>query len=264
MERMASSRSFPFERALITGASSGIGETMARLLLQAGVPVVAVARRRDRLDALASYGDVEVLAADLGTVEGVSAVAERVAATQSGVDLVVNNAGFGTSGWFHDQDPDRLASEIELNITALTRLSHAALATMIPRGRGHLLNVSSVASFQPGPKLAVYSATKAYVTSLSEALHEECRGTGVKVTALCPGLTKTEFQSVSNTEGYETQFPAMAWTDVDLVARTGLADVAKGRAVSVPGVLYKTLVSTSQVTPGFLSRRLGGLVMKRR
>jgi short-subunit dehydrogenase len=86
----------------------------------------------------------------------------------------------------------------------------------------------------------------------------------VKVTALCPGLTKTEFQSVSNTEGYETQFPAMAWTDVDLVARTGLADVAKGRAVSVPGVLYKTLVSTSQVTPGFLARRLGGLVMKRR
>jgi uncharacterized protein len=264
MERMAASRSFPFQRALITGASSGIGETMARLLLQAGVPVVAVARRRDRLDALAAYGDVEVLTADLGTMDGVSAVAERIAATQSGVDLVVNNAGFGTSGWFHDQEPDRLASEIELNITALTRLSHAALATMIPRGRGHLLNVSSVASFQPGPKLAVYSATKAYVTSLSEALHEECRGTGVKVTALCPGLTKTEFQSVSNTEGYETQFPAMAWTDVELVARTGLSDVAKGRAVSVPGVLYKTLVSTSQVTPGFLARRLGGLVMKRR
>jgi len=126
------------------------------------------------------------------------------------------------------------------------------------------LNVSSVASFQPGPKLAVYAATKAYVTNLTEALHEECRGTGVKVTALCPGLTKTEFQSISNTEGYEAQFPAMAWTDVDLVARTGLDDVAKGRAVSVPGVLYKTMVSTSQVTPGFLSRRVSGLLMKRR
>jgi short-subunit dehydrogenase len=110
----------------------------------------------------------------------------------------------------------------------------------------------------------VYSATKAYVTSLTQALHEECRGTGVKVTALCPGLTKTEFQSVSNTEGYEAQFPAVAWTDVDMVARTGLSDAARGRAVSVPGLLYKTLVSTSQVTPGFLSRRVGGLVMKRR
>lgn len=261
---MATTRSYPFERALITGASSGIGESMARMLLKAGIPVVAVARRRDRLDALASFGEVEVLVADLGTPAGVAAVADRIGNTQSVVDLVVNNAGFGTSGWFHDQDPERLAAEIELNITALTRLSHAALANMIPRGRGHLLNVSSVASFQPGPKLAVYSATKAYVTSLSEALHEECRGTGVKVTALCPGLTKTEFQTVSNTESYEAQFPAMVWTDVELVARTGLADVAKGRALSVPGALYKTLVSTSQVTPGFLARRLGGLVMKRR
>lgn len=255
---------YPFQRALVTGASSGIGERMAEMLLEAGVPVVAVARRRERLERLGEYGDVEVLTADLGTSEGVAAVTGRVSSSEHPVDLVVNNAGFGTSGWFHEQDADRFASEIDLNITALTRLSHAALATMIPRGRGYLLNVSSVASFQPGPKLAVYAATKAFVTNLTEALHEECRGTGVKVTALCPGLTKTEFQSVSNTEGYEAQFPAMAWTDVDLVARTGLADVAKGRAVSVPGVLYKTVVSTSQVTPGFLSRRVSGLLMKRR
>lgn len=255
---------YPFQRALVTGASSGIGERMSEMLLGAGVSVVAVARRRERLEQLAAHGEVEVLAADLGTPEGVADVVRRVESDERPVDLVVNNAGFGTSGWFHEQDPDRFASEIELNITALTRLSHAALATMIPRGRGYLLNVSSVASFQPGPKLAVYAATKAYVTNLTEALHEECRGTGVKVTALCPGLTKTEFQSVSNTQGYEAQFPAMAWTDVDLVARTGLADVAKGRAVSVPGVLYKTMVSTSQVTPGFLSRRVSGALMKRR
>lgn len=261
---MAPSNSFPFRRALVTGASSGIGEAMSRQLLQAGVPVVAVARRRERLEQLRSHGEVEVLAADLGQADGVAAVAQRIAADAAPVDLVVNNAGFGTSGWFHEQDPNRFAAEVDLNITALTRLAHAALATMIPRGRGYLMNVSSVASFQPGPKLAVYSATKAYVTSLTEALHEECRGTGVKVTALCPGLTKTEFQSISNTQGYETQFPALAWTDVEMVARTGLADVARGRALSVPGVVYKTLVSTSQVTPGFVARRLGGLVMKRR
>lgn len=253
-----------FQRALVTGASSGIGEAMARQLLQNGVPVVAVARRRDRLEQLREHGDVEVLVADLGTDAGVSAVVARVADDERRVDLVVNNAGFGTSGWFHEQDADRFADEIELNITALTRLSHAALAAMIPRGHGYLMNVSSVASFQPGPKLAVYSATKAYVTSLTQALHEECRGTGVKVTALCPGLTKTEFQSISNTERYETQFPALAWTDVEMVARTGLADVARGRALSVPGVLYKTMVSTSQVTPGFLTRRVSGLLMKRR
>lgn len=255
---------YPFQRALVTGASSGIGECMARQLLQAGIPVVAVARRQERLAALGEHGEVEVLAADLGTDAGVSAVTARIADDERPVDLVVNNAGFGTSGWFHEQDADRFADEIELNITALTRLSHAALAAMIPRGNGYLMNVSSVASFQPGPKLAVYSATKAYVTSLTQALHEECRGTGVKVTALCPGLTKTEFQSISNTEGYETQFPALAWTDVEMVARTGLADVARGRAVSVPGVLYKTMVSTSQVTPGFLTRRVSGLLMKRR
>ena len=264
MGPMAASKKLPFQRALVTGASSGIGECMARQLLNAGIPVVAVARRRDRLEQLSGHGDVEVLAADLGRPEGVAAVVERIAREGEAVDLVVNNAGFGTSGWFHEQDPDRLASEIELNITALTRLSHAALATMIPRGRGYLLNVSSVASFQPGPKLAVYAATKAYVTSLTEALHEECRGTGVNVTALCPGLTKTEFQSVSNTEGYEAQFPALAWTDVELVARAGLSDVARGRALSVPGALYKAVVSTSQVTPGFLSRRVSGLLMTRR
>jgi len=261
---MAASKNFPFQRALVTGASSGIGECMARLLLQDGVPVVAVARRRERLEQLSAFGDVEVLAADLGRPDGLAAVAQRIASESDAVDLVVNNAGFGTSGWFHEQDADRFAAEIDLNITALTRLSHTALATMIPRGRGHLLNVSSVASFQPGPKLAVYAATKAYVTSLTEALHEECRGTGVKVTALCPGLTKTEFQSVSNTEGYEAQFPALAWTDVEMVARTGLTDVARGRALSVPGALYKAMVSASQVTPGFLSRRVSGLLMSRR
>ena len=102
------------------------------------------------------------------------------------IDLLVNNAGFGTSGAFHELDPDRLDDEIAVNVRALTRLSRAALGVMVPRGRGFLLNVSSVASFQPAPRLAVYAATKAYVTNLTESLHEEMRGTGVHVTALCP------------------------------------------------------------------------------
>ena len=161
---------------------------MVGLLADAGVSVVVVARRADRLHELASrHGGIEVLVADLTTPEGQEAVAERIGATDEPIELVVNNAGFGTNGDFHDLDADRLAAEIELNVAALTRLSHAALATMIPRRRGWLLNVSSVASFQPAPQLAVYAATKAYVTSLTESLHEEARPHGVHVSALCPG-----------------------------------------------------------------------------
>ena len=148
-----------------------------------------------------------MLVADLATDAGQAAVVDRIADDERPIDLVVNNAGFGTSGAFHELDPDRLAEEIEVNVAALTRLSHAALSVMMPRGRGWLLNVSSVASFQPAPQLAVYAATKAYVTSLTESLHEEARGSGVHVTALCPGLTRTEFQRVSNTQHYSERVP---------------------------------------------------------
>lgn len=254
---------YPFTSALITGASSGIGESMANLLGQAGVPTVLVARREDRLNALAErYVGFEVLVADLNDPSGLALVAERVASTDKPVDLVVNNAGFGTSGMFHELDPDRLHDEIGLNIQALTRLAHAALHAMRLRGRGYLLNVSSVASFQPAPKLAVYAATKAYVTNLSESLHEEARGSGVHVTALCPGLTRTEFQSVSNSEAYASSYPSFAWLDADDVAAAGLADVAKGRALSIPGALYKGLSIATGVTPRGLTRQLSRLVQR--
>ncbi|MFZ4812792.1 MAG: SDR family NAD(P)-dependent oxidoreductase [Ilumatobacteraceae bacterium] len=253
----------PFRSALVTGASSGIGEAIVRILGDAGIPQVIVARREDRLRELAEhYARVEVLAADLGTAEGVAAVVARIERTDSPIDLVVNNAGFGTSGDFHLIDSDRLDGEIQLNIAALTRISRAALGVMVPRGSGYLLNVSSVASFQPAPKLAVYAATKAYVTSLTESLHEEVRATGVKVTALCPGLTRTEFQSVSNTESYATQYPSFAWLTADEVARGGLHDVAKGKALSVPGVIYKGLAVVTGVSPRGLTRRLSSLVQR--
>lgn len=236
---------------------------MVRLLGEAGIPQVIVARRADRLQVLADrFDDVEVMAADLTTAEGVDAVVRRITDPDAGVDLVVNNAGFGSSGKFYTIDPDRLGDEIALNVAALTRISRAALGVMIPRRRGFLLNVSSVASFQPAPKLAVYAATKAYVTSLTESLHEEVRGTGVHVTALCPGLTRTEFQSVSNSDSYAEQYPSMAWMSPDEVAETGLRDVAKGRALSVPGALYKAMVTASSVTPRGIARRLAGLVQR--
>jgi uncharacterized protein len=260
---MVGQMTYPFASALVTGASSGIGEAMVRELGAAGVPQVVVARRADRLAALADeFAGIEVLVADLTMAAGVAAVCERVADDTRRIDLVVNNAGFGTSGLFNELDADRLDREIQLNVSALTRISHAALAAMAPRRRGYLLNVSSVASFQPAPKLAVYAATKAYVTSLCESLHEEMRGAGVHVTALCPGLTRTEFQSVSNTDSYADQYPSFAWMGAEQVARDGLRDVAKGKAVSVPGVIYKGMAGTVGVLPRGVLRRLSGLVQR--
>ncbi len=258
-----SASSLPFTSALVTGASSGIGEAMVEVLGEAGIPTVIVARRRDRLDELAArFEHIEVLDADLTTADGLAAVAARVADAALPIDLLVNNAGFGTSGDFHELDVDRLDREVQLNIAALTRLTHTALAAMIPRGRGYVLNVSSVASFQPAPKLAVYAATKAYVTSLTESLHEEVRGTGVHVTALCPGLTRTEFQSVSNSDSYAGQYPTFAWLEAREVAQAGLDDVARGKALSVPGLLYKGMVTGSSVMPRGLARRLASLVQR--
>jgi len=255
--------SLPFPSALVTGASSGIGEELTRQLVAAGADVVVVARRAERLETLAAeLAGIEVLTADLSTRTGQDAVAARIADADRPVDLVVNNAGFGTSGAFHELDPDRLADEVEVNVAAVTRLSHAALAVMAPRRRGWLLNVASVAGFQPAPRLAVYAATKAYVVSLSESLHQEAAGAGVHVSVLCPGLTKTEFQAVSNTSHYQSSFPEFAWTTVEEVATAGLQGVAKGRAIIVPGVFYKTMVGAGSVTPRWLKRALSGVVQR--
>lgn len=257
---------YPFGTALVTGASSGIGEALARRLARAGVDLVIVARRTERLEALASElsgVQVEVLGADLTDAGGLERVAGRVADERRRIDLLVNNAGFGSGGPFVDIDPDRLDAEIALNVAALTRLSHAALSVMVPRRRGWLLNVSSVASFQPAPELAVYAATKAYVTSFTESLHAELRGSGVRVSALCPGLTRTEFQQVSGTTRFENQFPDFVWTDPDAVADDGLAAVAAGRAIAVPGILYKGLVAVSGVTPRPVARRLSSIIRRR-
>jgi short-subunit dehydrogenase len=256
---------YPFRRALVTGASSGIGREIAEQLGAAKVELVVVARREDRLrDLAARFPGTEVIVADLTTPEGVKNVVDRIGdPTRPEIDLVVNNAGFGTSGHMHRLDPDRLSREIRLNVEALTRIMHAAIVSMVPRGIGYVLNVSSVASFQASPGLAVYSATKAYVTSLTEGVSEELRHSGVRVTALCPGLTKTEFQSISNTSGLATQFPDFVWTAVPMVARAGLRAVAKGQTIVVPGALYKVLVGFSTMIPRGLSRKITRIITRR-
>lgn len=234
-----------------------------RRLAAAELPTVVVARRGDRLEALADeLPGLTVCTADLADADDLERVAGIVASAEAPVDLVVNNAGFGTSGAMHELDVERLQREIAVNVMALTRLSHAALRAMIARRRGWLLNVGSVAGFQPAPRLAVYSATKAYVNHLSESLHEEAKGAGVKVTALCPGLTKTEFQAISNTESYQSKYPRWVWMTADDVAAAALRDVVRGRALSVPGGIYKAISFASAVTPRAVLRRVAGLVQR--
>jgi short-subunit dehydrogenase len=248
--------------ALITGASVGIGEQFSRQLAERGYDVVLVARDRARLDALAKEieggdGHAEVLAADLTDPDQLAAVEARVRT----VDLLVNNAGFGTFGPLHTLDIDIEAREVNLNIVALVRLTHAAAVAMVERGRGGILNVSSLAGFQPGPSNATYSATKAFVTSFTQAVHEELKGTGVSVTALCPGFTHTEFQERANAPASDV--PGFMWQDAPEVARAGLDGVAKNRAVVIPGATNKIMGNLSSVTPHAITRRVGALVLKR-
>lgn len=257
---MPSTRSHPWTSALVTGASSGIGRDLARQLGAAGVPTVAVARRGDRLAELAAeHPSIEPLVADLGTAAGVAVVAERAAA----VDLLVNNAGFGIEGDFADVTATDHQRMIDLNVSALVALTRAAVEPMRVRRRGWILQVSSMASFQPGPTAATYSATKAFVTSLSEALHEELRGTGVVVTASCPGFTRTEFHEVSGSAS-TSSVPAFAWLSSELVARSALRACAAGHALDVPGVTYKGLAAVSGSLPRFVVRRMVGLGAKAR
>jgi uncharacterized protein len=254
---------FPWKSALLTGASAGIGEAMAEQLGAAGIPTVVVARRFDRLEALAAkYLSITPLAADLQSDEGWATVEGHLRLHP--VELLINNAGFGTSGEFVDIDIDRSVGEIELNVVSLVRLTRVAAETMKAAGRGWVLNVSSVAGFQSSPNLAVYAATKAFVTSFSEGIATELSPHGVKVTTLCPGLTKTEFQSVSNTTGFEAQFPDWLWATAETVAKAGLRDCAKGKVLSIPGAPNKLLANLSQVTPNIVTRRLSALATKAR
>jgi len=190
--------------ALVTGSSSGIGVEFAKLLAEAGCHLILTARRRDRLEALAkeltdAHGvTVHVVDADLGVSEGVSTICGFLKENQLDVDILVNNAGFGTAGEFHLTSPERLAGMIQVNIASLVALTRSLVNEMRERGSGHIMMVGSVNAFLPVPHFAVYSATKAFVKSFGEALAKECGGTGVKVTNVHPGGTRTEFVEVAD------------------------------------------------------------------
>jgi short-subunit dehydrogenase len=223
--------------ALVTGASAGIGLAFAERLAKDGHDLILVARRGERLEALAkSLGEshrtkVEVLVADLTDAGDLLTVERRAA---EGVDLLVNNAGFGTVGAFCDLDPDDEEREILLNCLALHRLTRAALPPMVERGSGGVINVSSMAGFLPSPYNATYAATKAFVNSFTEALAEELRGTGVSVQALCPGFTRTEFQDVAQVD--TSAIPSFAWMEAAPVVDASLKALESGEVICVPGV----------------------------
>jgi short-subunit dehydrogenase len=252
--------------AVVTGASSGIGAEFARQLAARGHDLVVVARRADRLAALADDvaradgARVEPLVADLTVVAGVDAVAARLTDAERPVDLLVNNAGVGSEGRFWELPVDREAAEVALNVVALHRLTHAALRPMVARGAGGVINVSSLAGYQPLPMHATYGATKAFVSSFSNALHEELVGTGVRMMVLAPGFTRTEFQAESFDPG---RIPSVAWQDADAVVVTALRDYERGRAVCITGTVNVAAAVASSVLPAGVTRRVVGAVTRR-
>jgi hypothetical protein len=234
--------------ALVTGATAGLGAEFARQLAGRHYDLVLVARDAARLeatkDALSSVS-VEVLPADLVTDEGCTSVAERLA--RGDIDLLVNNAGMGAYKPFGQAELDREEAQLDLNVRAVLRLSHAAVRAMTERGAGRILNVSSVAGFVPRGGNATYSASKAWVTMFSEALSVQLTVTGVTVTAVCPGFTHTEFHERANAD--MSHVPDRMWLDAEDVVREGLAAAFAGKAISVPSRRYKALVGATRALP---------------
>lgn len=240
--------------SLITGASAGLGAEFARQLADKGGRLVLVARRMDRLDALAAeLGNARAVELDLSAPRAAEQLMANVAEHGETVNLLVNNAGFGLSGRFAELDGRRQREMIDLNCGALAELAHAVLPGMIERKAGGILNVASTAAFQPGPGMAVYFATKAFVLSFSEALHDEVKRHGVHVSCLCPGPTRTEFRSVS---GFDPKGRlAKLSVDAASVVRAGLKGLDRNKAVVVPGLSNKMIAQTHRLFPRAVMRR---------
>jgi uncharacterized protein len=255
-------------RALITGASAGIGRALAIRCAEAGHPLVLVARRAKRLEELAlvlsrDYGvEVTTIPADLEDANAAQAIFDATEAMGLPIGFLVNNAGFGVFEDFAETDPAKLSGMIAVNITALTLLSRLFAPAMAARKAGRILNIASVAAFTPVPSAAVYGATKAYVLSLSEALGEELRGTGVTVTAVCPGLTDTEFSSVATGATGNALVPSFVKMSAKSVADEAYAAAMAGEAVRVNGLMNRFGTEVLRFQPRALLRRVGRLLGK--
>jgi short-subunit dehydrogenase len=248
--------------ALITGASSGIGREFARQLAGRATSMVLVARRVERLEELRneltardSNLKVQVFSADLSRAEEIEALCAWLEQEKIAIDLLINNAGFGDRGKFGTSDPNKTHEMLAVNVVALTMLTHRLLPAMVTRGRGGILNVSSSASFLPMTDFVVYAASKTYVTYFSEALRSELLGTGVVVTALCPGPVHTEFSQVAQRpDNREKGSPEFVYVRVEDVARVGLAGIEHDRALVVPGFFMKIFRFLVGAMPFFVFR----------
>jgi short-subunit dehydrogenase len=252
--------------AVITGASSGFGAIFAELLAKRGLSLLLAGRDEPRLEAVARRVrqtvpaiEVELVIGDLGTGSGVDALAARLEGRA--VEVLVNNAGFGTYGRFSELDAGREHELVAVNVDALVRLTHAVLPGMLARGRGGILNVASTIAFQPGTYQATYGASKAFVLSLSQALWAETRGSGVTVTALCPGATQTGFVDALGSDVSHTAIYRRLAAPEPVVA-AGLRGMDKGRAVVVPGWRNQVMATGGRLTPGWLSSLVSARLLR--
>jgi short-subunit dehydrogenase len=248
-----------YRSALVTGASSGIGRETARVLAARGTALTLVARRKDRLDQLAAElgdrVDIAVLAADLGCDDGVTVVERHLA--DRPVELLVNNAGVGTGGMFHELPLGPELSEIRLNVLALVRLTHAVLPGMVAAGHGGIVNVSSIAGNQPLQGYATYGAPKAFVTSFTESIAFEVRRSGVHVTVVKPGYTDTEMNPDAPKAGVQRR---LLWLDAEHVARASVEAVERGRLHCVPGATWRVADTLIESLPRSAVRLLSSRV----
>lgn len=256
--------------ALITGASSGIGEALAKRFARGGHPLVLVARNHARLDALASALSAEhgikawVQPSDLTRPGAVRALAVALKRRRVEVDVLVNNAGVLEQGPFTSISARRHQDLIDLNVAGVTAMLAQFLPAMCARGHGRVLNVASIAAFQPVPMLATYAATKAFVLSLTESLAEELRGSGVTVTALCPGITATHMlSSAVESNSRLAKLPDLLIGDADRVADEGYRSCAEGAVICVPGAVNQAVTLASRATPKWLLRRITGTLVRR-
>jgi len=246
--------------ALVTGASAGLGASFVRRLAAEGRDLVLVARDVDRLEATAAQLrerypiTVEVLPADLGTEEGCATVASRISAETNPVDTLVNNAGFGLYQAFGKAPLERELQMLDVNVRAVLILSRAAAVAMGARGRGEIINISSVAGFLPRGSAATYAASKSWVTTFSEGIAALLKDKGVRVTVICPGFTHTEFHARAQADMSDT--PSFLWLDADRVVADGLADARAGKTISVPSKRYRAIVTLVKLLPRPLVARL--------
>lgn len=256
--------------ALITGASSGIGEALAHRFARAGFDLVLVARSADRLKALAAtlaeaHGvRVRVAPADLAQPDAARRLATSMKRARVAVDVLVNNAGVLEHGGFTGMKATRHRELIDLNVTGLTEMLAHFVPPMVARGHGRVLNVASIAAFQPVPMLATYAATKAYVLSLTESLAEELQGSGVSVTTLCPGITATAMLDRAKATSRELGgLPGFVVGSAEEVADEGFQACLKGEVIRVPGALNQAAALAGRATPRWLLRRVSGAVVRR-